>query len=564
MTDLVGLPRRESKNPPPGTTARDMDHANNKDFQHPWIDSEAQVRLLRVNTFGSDALEEIECSLQVVSVVDLPTVDYIALSYFWGEARTHNDVHQITVDHQAYWVRTNLWTYFQAARTLDHSLPIYIDAICLNQLDIEEREHQVKLMSEVYSHANHTRIWLGSIHIEQIGNLRLLRLDLDLTAHAPHSPWNPQSFIGLSYICSRNYWRRLWIVQELLLSKTASVHCGPFVFSWEELSKLAKLPLSADAIGTPDRITWWNTWVFPRPEDFSQQNVQDGRIFDGWQFALRLFHYRHKWLSRGDGSMTQMSGLPIHHAVTAFQFQQCRDVEDKIYALIGLLDTQGRDMITPSYRGSLSQLFIDTAAACLVSRQRAESTLANELRPTYDERVLCDRLNTTLGLTSEGIKARIDKALEIAASYTYSMRNSSSAQTHQLEQSEASEVIPNHSITSPGSNSREPDDGSTGSGFEYVFGDFVRNLTVAERAEFAGATPRTLNTTIAVIQRRQRANKEMKNMTRLTGFIHQVTTYNEVLDTCLGMQNVAAFVWVWSFFFFPLTLKQESDNHRAR
>lgn len=151
MADFVGTPLRQSMDLRPDLPARDMDHANKIDFQHPWMDSQAQVRLLRINAFGSGASEDIEFSLEEVSVADLPNNDYIALSYFWGEARTHNDVHQITVDRQRYWVRTNLWTFFQSARDLDNTLHIYIDAICLNQLDNEEREHQVKLISESQS-----------------------------------------------------------------------------------------------------------------------------------------------------------------------------------------------------------------------------------------------------------------------------------------------------------------------------------------------------------------------------------------------------------------------------
>jgi hypothetical protein len=561
MADFVGTPLRHSMDPRPDLPAHDMDHTNNKDFQHPWMDSQAQVRLLRINAFGSDASEEIDCSLEVFSVVDLQTVDYIALSYFWGEARTHNDVHQITVDRQRYWVRTNLWTFFQSVRDLDHSLPIYIDAICLDQLDNEEREHQVKLMSEVYSHANHAFVWLGNPHAEQDENLQSLRHDL--TAHAPNLSWNPQSLVGLSYLCSRDYWRRLWIVQELLLSRTAIIHCGRFTFSWEELSQLARLPLPA-VIEKPDKITWWDAWVFPRPDDFSQQIVQDGIILEGWQFALRLFHYRHEWLSKGDGTMTQTSGLTIHRAVTAFQFQQCRVGEDKIYALIGLLDAQGKSMVTPSYRSSRDQLFVDTAAACLVSRWRERIAPTTELELTHDDRVHCDRLNTTLELPSEGIEARIAQALEIAASYTCDTLITSPTQSHQPEQPDVLEATSNHATTSPEPSSTELEPRSADTGFEHVFRDFVCHLTSTEKAEFAEATPRALNTTIAVIQKRQRANKELKDMTRLKGFIEQVTTYHEVLDVCLGVPNVIAFLWVWSFLFLVSTLEQQSDDRRAR
>lgn len=199
--------------------------------------------------------------------------------------------------------------------------------------------------------------------------------------------------------------------------------------------------------------------------------------------------------------MTQTSGLTLHRAVTAFQFQQCRDREDKIYALIGLLDAHGKSMITPSYRGSLDQLFVDAAAACLVSRRRERMTPTSELKLTYDDRVHCDRLNIMLELPNEGIEARIAKALKVAASYTYGMRNTSPAQFHRDEQSDAFELVSNHSTIVPGSSPGEIECRPADTGFEYVFSDFVCQLTSAERENFAEATPRNLNTTIAVIQK---------------------------------------------------------------
>lgn len=201
-------------------------------------------------------------------------------------------------------------------------------------------------------------------------------------------------------------------------------------------------------------------------------------------------------------------------------------------------------MITPSYCGSLYQLFVDTAAACLVSRRRERTATPSELGLTYGDRVQCDRLNTTLELTSEGIEARIDKALEIAASYARSMRNTSPAQSRQLEQPDASGAVSTHSTSSPESSPKELEHRPADTGLKSVFNELLCQLTFAEKAEFAEATPRTLNATIAVIQKRQRAKRELKDMTRLKGFIEQVTTYNEVLDVCLGVPKVAAFLWV--------------------
>jgi hypothetical protein len=548
MTGLISAHHRQLSDQRHVIPDCDIDHAYNESFEHPWIDAQAQIRLLKVLVPCPDTFDDVKCSLHVVPVTDLPRIDYVALSYFWGVTRSSNDVHQITVDNKPYWVRTNLWDFLRFARVSDHSLPIYIDAICLNQLDNEERGHQVKLMSEIYSHANLAHVWLGSLGAEQSENLRSLQSDL--SRHVPHTSWNSRSFIGLSYVCSRDYWRRLWIVQELLLSKDAEIHCGPFTFAWDELSQLAKLPLSANILEEPERITWWDAWNSTQLRDASQQRIRHEGLFDGWQFALRLFHYRNEWLSRGYGTSQHKFGLPIDRAVIAFQFQQCRDREDKIYALIGLLDTDGRSMITPSYHASLHQVFVDAAAACLVSRWREGNDSTSDFSLTVDDRMYCNRLNTILELTLEDIEARMQEALNIAISYTRSMRTVleiPAAQSHRVEQIRPFRATTRQPLILAKPPLVQNHQQSADTTFEYIFEDFIGHLTVADRADFAGATPRSLNATIAVIQNRQRANKEMRNMTRLRGFIEQMTTYHEVLDTLLGIPNIVAFVWACSF-----------------
>jgi hypothetical protein len=162
----------------------------------------------------------------------------------------------------------------------------------------------------------------------------------------------------------------------------------------------------------------------------------------------------------------------------------------------------------------------------------------------------CNRLNTILELTLEDIEARMQEALNIAISYTRSMRTVleiPAAQSHRVEQIRPFRATTRQPLILAKPPLVQNHQQSADTTFEYIFEDFIGHLTVADRADFAGATPRSLNATIAVIQNRQRANKEMRNMTRLRGFIEQVTTYHEVLDTLLGIPNIVAFVWACSF-----------------
>lgn len=70
-------------------------------------------------------------------------------------------------------------------------------------------------------------------------------------------------------------------MQELLLSRDVMVHCRAFTFAWNELSQLAKLPLSANVLGTPEMITWQDAWFMQRIDTF-QQHIQYGKLFNGW------------------------------------------------------------------------------------------------------------------------------------------------------------------------------------------------------------------------------------------------------------------------------------------
>ena len=396
---------------------RDKDLRRNESFEYPKISSQNQIRLLAVDPPSSLISEQSKFKLQVEMVDKLPQIEYIALSYFWGEARTDNDIHHIIVEGQKFWVRHSLWTFFETVRKFDLTLPIYIDAICLDQTNVVERGHQVKLMEKVYRSAQQTHVWLGCPHERQVEVLASLqRLEHCIASQIPQQSWDHCSFIGLSYMCSRNYWRRLWVVQELLLSKAVKIHCGQFTFSWDTLLALTKTPLPInDTISVPEvdeNLSWWDAWFFTQPEDYSQQLERDEQIIYGWQFALRLFRCRQRWPSRNAEGVLRTPDLPFHEAISAFQLQQCRVQRDKIFALIGLLDPEGRSMINPDYDVLLHQVFLDAAAAGLISLWKNERVSREDrIRLTNDNREFCERLHVLLGLENKPIKSRTTRTL---------------------------------------------------------------------------------------------------------------------------------------------------------
>ncbi|KAK8187935.1 heterokaryon incompatibility protein-domain-containing protein, partial [Phyllosticta capitalensis] len=96
--------------------------------------------------------------VQDFSLEDHP--EYVALSYTWGDAK---DTGQIVVDGALFEVRANLLAVLEVLVGLEElrGRPLWIDAICINQNDKDEKNSQVPLMGCIYSRATEVFAWIG-------------------------------------------------------------------------------------------------------------------------------------------------------------------------------------------------------------------------------------------------------------------------------------------------------------------------------------------------------------------------------------------------------------------
>ena len=116
-----------------------------------------EIRLLTLNgtswcgwlTSGSSA-DAISCNPQTVSLDDQDRPTFDALSYCFGDSEP---LRLTWVDGQPYPVFPNLYNALPALRKAGQSLPLWVDAICINQNDNEEKNNQVMLMQDIFSSA---------------------------------------------------------------------------------------------------------------------------------------------------------------------------------------------------------------------------------------------------------------------------------------------------------------------------------------------------------------------------------------------------------------------------
>ena len=222
------------------------------------IDSEkGDIRLLELGPGSFD--DTIVLTLLPQNLLHSAERSYEALSYVWGD-----EICPLTalLNGIPVSVTTNLDCALRHLRFRLTTRILWVDALSMNQQDVQERNHQVRLMGQIYANASAVIVWLGPV--EQ-GDLHLKAM----VAAMQFSFVDGRASIGLfDYVCSvismlndladvardarscttaalyqlisRPWFYRVWVVQELALSKTATVHIGAYSFPWSALEQFVK------------------------------------------------------------------------------------------------------------------------------------------------------------------------------------------------------------------------------------------------------------------------------------------------------------------------------------
>ena len=207
-----------------------------------------QIRLFELHPLVSSS--NISGSFHCVDISTAP--EYTALSYTWGKGSASStiEVH----GHGAIDVRENLFEFLQQqARGASQPKLFWIDAICINQSNVHERNHQVNLMKRIYAEAKQVYVWLG----KEANNSDLAMDYVSLKGKGPlveRGPgyarlWSKKEGRALVELFERPYWRRMWIIQEIIHAGRLTVCCGNKWFEWDALEslflKLKKLKIRA-------------------------------------------------------------------------------------------------------------------------------------------------------------------------------------------------------------------------------------------------------------------------------------------------------------------------------
>ncbi|KAJ2893547.1 heterokaryon incompatibility [Zalerion maritima] len=201
-----------------------------------------QIRLLSLQKPAGDSPGAWSLEITTLREAREP---YVALSYTWGmplneppfDSMTADRCHEFGCGGKSVLVTANLLSFLKHAEA-DRKLArnkFWIDAICINQVDLEERAAQISMMAKIYESAEYVLAWLGEADREPLLTGRAFRFLNRLAAGEVMPPIQSNAAAAAADISDsqasiklfqRTYWSRAWIIQELVLAKKAIVRCG--------------------------------------------------------------------------------------------------------------------------------------------------------------------------------------------------------------------------------------------------------------------------------------------------------------------------------------------------
>lgn len=189
---------------------------------------ERRIRLLRVTRCKDDPRGRFRGNLVEVSLDD-PEFKYLAISYTWGDDKTVVSTMPCGDDGELYLTRpvlTILETVLRPMRTIH----LWIDALCIDQNNMDEKSHQVGLMKEVYQKAHQVVVCLGEPTDDSdraMDAIYPLQRAYQASRNAP-TIMTPE-LLSLPYLGSllrRPWFSRIWVIQEVAVASSVTIVCG--------------------------------------------------------------------------------------------------------------------------------------------------------------------------------------------------------------------------------------------------------------------------------------------------------------------------------------------------
>lgn len=141
----------------------ELERAGYLDYNYKDLDSSdpKSIRLLELVPWTEEDISNeiyVRIRMRVASMEGPDAIPYEALSYCWSDATT---LRPIVCDDAVIFVTESLCMALQRLHLPDETRILWVDALCINQGDLAEKNWQVRMMSEIYKNSRRVLAYLG-------------------------------------------------------------------------------------------------------------------------------------------------------------------------------------------------------------------------------------------------------------------------------------------------------------------------------------------------------------------------------------------------------------------
>jgi hypothetical protein len=333
-------------------------------------------RLLTI--WPAESSDSIMCTLETAF---WQSSEYEALSYAWGDKPLFRS---ISIDDKTFFVTSELFAALHELRSETTKRVLWVDAICINQYDAQERERQVQQMDHIYQNAEKVVVWLGKQYsyntsraLENLGRLRrpgrgysdwlkttendrrrwemlLGSVQLDLTE-------NDLTYYALERLFHCQWWRRIWVVQEVALASKVAFQYGPYSVDWDDVQEASR------------RL---KIQIWPQFPDIIHRSG-NSPVPAEW-FMTFGFHKHQATMSR-HYNLLELAYM--------FRSRQATDSRDKLYGLLGIVSSPLDRGLMPEYSKPCHIIYMELFKRHLALHQDLFILSFAEYRGKYNKKL---------------------------------------------------------------------------------------------------------------------------------------------------------------------------------
>ncbi|KAG4033217.1 hypothetical protein MFRU_005g02300 [Monilinia fructicola] len=311
-----------------------------------------EIQLLRILPSISQE-DPVHCQLIHTSFHKAPS--YRALSYTWG---TKIAQEPIIINGKRLPASENLLGALRRLRSQaeDEGNYLWVDAVCIDQSNISERNDQIAKMRIIFQKAQSVPIWIGK---EKDNSSLAIQLAKKLNAGSRnqviamlHDPSIQDQLMALIILFRRQYWWRIWVIQEVACAKYATVLCGDESISLTELSN------TCDILKREEHLL---LSIYLKSPSFVRT------LTEGGPKGLQLSRYQ----------TPDAIEPPLFELLLSHKSKKSSDPRDKVYALIGISNSR-KSYGQIDYSLSVRQVYTHTARHIIHDTRRLDIICVNQ------------------------------------------------------------------------------------------------------------------------------------------------------------------------------------------